>query len=277
MAKTNSTPKLSPLEKRIKEMTQLEQQALLKQLQHREIKRKTYNHRFSQRRTRIGVISDTHIGHEKFDEELFLKALTFYKRNKAEAIYHVGDILEGMSGRPGHIYELSHVGFTSQLNYAADLLSQTELPIYAITGNHDQWYMKKGDAGVDVGDALEDKLKNFTYLGMNEADIELGKNTKMKLFHGSDGTAYAISYKMQKLIESFTESERPDIVLSGHYHKALQMFSRGTYGYECGTLCGQTEFMRGKKIPAHKGFWMLDIYHNKNGVERINSTFMGAD
>jgi hypothetical protein len=34
---------------------------------------------------------------------------------------------------------------------------------------------------------------------------------------------------------------------------------------QTGTLCGQTKFMRGKGIPAHKGFWVIDLYSNKNG------------
>jgi predicted phosphodiesterase len=274
MEKPNS-PKLSPLEERIKDMSEAEQKVLLKQLDSPDVKRKTYDHKFSRKRARIGVISDTHIGHEEFKEDLLLRAFKYFEKQKVDGIYHAGDILEGMSGRPGHIYELDKVGLTAQLNYAADLFSQTDLPIYGITGNHDQWYMKKGDAGADVGLMLEDKIDNFHYLGMNEADVQLGDDVTMRLFHGNDGSAYAISYKMQKLIESMPEKERPQIIFSGHYHKAMSMYSRGTYGFEAGTICGQSEFMRGKKIPAHVGFWTADIYMKKGGgIERVSSTFI---
>jgi predicted phosphodiesterase len=270
-----NSPKPTPLEERIKDMSEAEQKVLLKQLGNPDMRRKTYDHAFSRKRKRIGVISDTHIGHEEFKEELLLRAFKYFEKQKVDGIYHAGDILEGMSGRPGHVYELDKVGLTAQLNYAADLFSQTDLPIYGITGNHDQWYMKKGDAGADVGQMLEDKIENFHYLGMNEADVILGDDVKMRLFHGNDGSAYAISYKMQKLIESMPEKERPQIIFSGHYHKAMSMYSRGTYGFEAGTICGQSEFMRGKKIPAHVGFWAADIYMKKGGgIERVTSTFI---
>jgi DNA polymerase II small subunit/DNA polymerase delta subunit B len=67
---------------------------------------------------------------------------------------------------------------------------------------------------------------------------------------------------------------KPHIVLSGHYHKAMYMFSRGVHGLECGTLCGQTSWMRGKKIPAHMGFGYVTIFTNKRGVERFVHEFV---
>jgi len=270
--------KVSELEQLLTNMSKSEQKTLLTQLKYPKSIKKTYEHKFPRKRARFGVISDTHIGAESFDEDAMLKTFDFFKKEKVDAIYHCGDILEGMSGRPGHIYELKQVGLDAQLNYAADLLSQTDIPIYGITGNHDQWYMKKGDMGVDVGTLLENKLKNFTYLGMNEADIIMGKGVKMKLMHPNDGSAYATSYKLQKLIESFTEDEKPQLLFEGHYHKSLNMYSRGVHGYEAGTLCNQSEFMRLKKLQAHKGAWMVDAFIKpKGGIDRVTSTFLQLD
>ena len=48
-----------------------------------------------------------------------------------------------MSHRPGHIYELTHLGYAQQKDYAVKLFSQwTDTEIYAIDGNHDRWYIK---------------------------------------------------------------------------------------------------------------------------------------
>ena len=234
----------------------------------------TFDHKFSDKRIRIGVMGDMHIGHSKFRPDVLDKAFKFYKQEGVEVIYQAGDILEGMSGRPGHIYELNQIGFNAQINYAQSLLSSAPAPIYAITGNHDQWYLKKGDAGVDVGEELEARLSNFHYLGMNEADVKLKDNVTLKLFHPNDGTAYAQSYKIQKLIESFTESEKPNILVEGHYHKSLYTHIRGVHGFEAGCFQDQSEFMRLKKLPANVGFWLLDIYTGKNGVDRLTSTFV---
>jgi len=84
----------------------------------------------------------------------------------------------------------------------------------------------------------------------------------------------ATSYKLQKLIESLESGKKPQVLLSGHYHKALYMFCRGVHGFECGTICNQTGWMRGKKIPAHKGFGIIDINIAKEGgVESLIHEF----
>jgi len=220
-------------------------------------------------------ISDTHIGHQKFSEELFDKAIQLARREKVEFIVNAGDHLEGMSHRPGHVYELTHIGFNQQIKRAADLYNQFNgIPHYGIDGNHDQWYFRPQNAGVIVGEELEQRVKGYKNLGQDEGDLIVTPNLKIKLFHANDGSAYANSYKLQKLIESFSGGEKPAIVHSGHYHKALYMFTRGVHGFECGTLMGQSRWMRGKKIPAHMGFGIVDVYYNKLGVERLKHEFI---
>jgi predicted phosphodiesterase len=196
-----------------------------------------------------------------------------FKEAEIDFILNPGDHLEGMSGRPGHVYELTHIGFKQQFEYATSLYKQLNgTPHYGIDGNHDQWYYKKGDQGIVVGEELEKVLKNYHNLGQDEGNFHVN-NIHIRLYHGGDGTAYATSYKLQKYIESLSGGEKPDIVLSGHYHKALYMFTRGVHGLECGTLCGQTGWMKGKKIPAHMGFGVVRVFTNEKGVERFVHEF----
>jgi len=228
-------------------------------------------------KTQIGVISDSHIGHKEFDEPFWKHMVEQMKRNNVNRIYHVGDVLEGMSGREGNIYELSHIGFSKQIKYASKLLKMLEgIKIFGLNGNHDDWYMKKNNGGVNVGEELETRVKEYKNLGSMEANIKLRPNVTMKLFHPADGTAYATSYKLQKMVESFSGGEKPEILLEGHYHKALYMFIRNVHAFECGTMCGQTPFMRGKKIPAHKGFWILDIEMGDGGIGAISPKFFAG-
>lgn len=223
----------------------------------------------AKRHIKYGYFSDAHIGHEKFIPELFEKMVRHFKQERVEFVLNSGDTLEGMSGRPGHIYELTHVGFQQQISYATELLSTIPMPIYGICGNHDQWFFKKNNGGIIVGEELQARLKNYNHLGQNEGRVKLADKVEILLFHPNDGTAYATSYKLQKLIESFTGGEKPEIVHEGHYHKSLYMFVRNVHGFECGTLCGQSEFMRGKKIPAHTGYGVVDVYFNKQGINRL--------
>ncbi len=265
--------------KKLLENTQLtdrEVQTLLTSTPQRQVKR-TYNHS-NGKRDLFGVISDSHIGHIMFDESLLEHVAKTFKSIGIERVYHVGDILEGMSGRDGHVYELAQVGFSQQITYAEQLFNEYLSPfeVYGIIGNHDEWYMKKNNGGVNVGEELEKRVSHFTFLGNNEADIKLSNNVKMKLFHPGDGTAYATSYKLQKLIESFEGGSKPNILFEGHYHKALYMFNRNVHAFESGTLCGQTGWMRGKKIPAHKGAWIVDLKTGKRGIEQITPQFIPA-
>jgi len=38
--------------------------------------------------------------------------------------------------------------------------------------------------------------------------------------------------------------------------------------------CGQSGWMRGKKLPAHLGFGVVDVFRNSKGIERLTHTFI---
>ena len=137
----------------------------------------------------FGYLSDAHIGHKQFQPKLFQYMVKFFKEKKPDFILNTGDHLEGMSGRPGHVYEMNRIGFDQQFKYAVELYSQLdEFPHYGIDGNHDQWFFKKNDGGMIVGEAFVQSLKNYVHLGQDEGDLVVN-NIKIKLFHGNDGTA----------------------------------------------------------------------------------------
>ena len=139
------------------------------------------------------------------------------------------------------------------------------------TGN--SWYYNKADHGIIVGKELELRVKDYKNLGQDEGWIDITPKVNIMLFHGNDGTSYADSYKLQKLIESFDENEKPSILHSGHYHKSLYLYRRGVHGFESATLCEQSKFMRGKKIPAHMGFGIVDVVYNTNGIVSLDHKF----
>ncbi len=228
---------------------------------------------YFERKVKIGVFSDCHIGAREFDEPFFRQMVKIFKKEDVSRIYDVGDHLEGMSNRPGHVYQLSQIGFSQQMKKAEEMYSLLHTNIFGIDGNHDQWYQKKSDQGIIVGEELEKRVKNYHHLGQDEANLKVGRNVTIKLVHPGDGTAYAISYKMQKRMEAFTGGEKPNAMFSGHYHKALYMYNRNIHGIECGTLCGQTQWMRSKNIPAHKGFWIVEMELGRGGIGSFKPTF----
>ena len=249
---------------------------IFKQIPQQSHSNTVYGHRFSGKHTKIGVISDTHIGNKCFKEDLFQKAVYTFNKEKVDIIYHPGDICEGMSNREGHIYELAIPGITNQVEHASELLKQFNAPVYGITGNHELWATNKANQGLDVGDYLDDKCDNYTNLGQMEADIDIGSGVILKLYHGMDGSAYAPGYRGMKLIESLQGGRKPNILWSGHTHKYVQIFQRNVHYTECACLEDQTQFMRGKKLLAHTGFLIFDVWHNKQGLDRIQTQFYPA-
>lgn len=215
--------------------------------------------------------TDTHIGHKKFGEHWWNEMIEHGVKEGCDWMWHAGDILEGMSGRPGHVYELAQIGFEAQFDKAVSLMDQVPFPIRGITGNHDLWYAGKGDMGINVGQRLGAALPGkFIYLGDEEADEHVS-GVNVKLWHGRDGASYATSYRTQKFIEGLSGGEKPHILLSGHAHKSIMHQCRNVIAIEGGTLCSQTGFMRGKKLAAHTGYWILEVWTNENGLARIKT------
>lgn len=227
---------------------------------------------FEGKRIRIGAFGDTHIGHQKFSEDRFFQAFEEFKKEKVDFIVHTGDVHEGMSHRPGHIYELTHLGYEQQKEYSVKLFSQwTDSDIYAIDGNHDRWFIKSNGAYI-VKD-LDRRLDNFHFIGHDEGDISLDGRATLKLWHGEDGNSYAMSYRVQKIIESLSGGEKPSMMLCGHTHKYVKLFERNIHTISIGCIEGQTSWMRGKRIAAHVGFAIFDVYIGDKGITKITETW----
>lgn len=224
----------------------------------------TFEHDFSGRRHRIGVLGDTHFGNKWTDKAYLSSVMKHFKKQGVEAVYHVGDLTDGPWQRHKNVGEQYVHGFDDQVEDFVTDFPSIGKPVFVIDGNHDGWY-RKGEGGV-VGKAIANRRDDITYLGADEAVINFGK-INMMLSHPDDGSSYAISYKPQKQLESMVRmgESMPNILLIGHYHKMLQMGTMGIHTFLTGTTCRQTPWMRGKKISADLGAWMLDVYKGMDG------------
>lgn len=226
---------------------------------------------FSGKRIRVGAFGDTHIGSKYTPKSRILQAIEEFKKEGCDIVVHTGDVTEGMSGRPGHIYELDQLGYNAQRQEAIEILSHWTKPLYLIDGNHDRWFIKSNGALMvkDIAEALPDGH----FIGHDEGDISLDGKAILKLWHGEDGSSYAVSYRIQKVIESLSGGEKPGVMLFGHTHKSTYLFDRNIHCFSTGSMQSQSAWMRGKRIAAHTGFWIMDIYVNNSGVSKVTSTF----
>lgn len=222
----------------------------------------------------LGVLSDTHFGSVFTAPGMVYSAFEEFRRAGVDAVVIAGDITEGMTQRAGHVFELTHVGFKSQLEHSVSVLSQwTDSPIYLIDGNHDRWYSTA--VGAHIVPAICEQIQNAHFLGHDEGDIKIGAAT-IKLWHGEDGSSYAFSYRIQKLVEAFTGGEKPNVLICGHTHKAMYVFDRHVHCLSAGAVQRQSKWMRSKRHASHTGFWIAEIGLSTGGVSSFTPTWYPA-
>ena len=223
---------------------------------------------------KFAIIGDTQFG-SKYAQISHLK--NFYKLCDSEGIkdvYHTGDVTDGLKMRSGHEYELYKTSADDMVQDVIKNYPRIEgITTHFITGNHDASIYKQ--VGYDIGNTIAEKRPDMKYLGRDCALIFLTPNCKLELRHPWDGTAYALSYKPQKMIEAMESDSKPNIIAIGHYHKAEYLFYRNVHCLQTGCFQGQTPYTRGKGISVHMGGWIVTIHVDKNGtITRFGSEFI---
>lgn len=216
-------------------------------------------------------MSDTHLGSKYTNPADIVAAFKHAESEGCQMIAHVGDIFEGMSNREGHIYELSEIGYTAQLELGRQVFAETKLPVNAISGNHDEWFIKSN--GAYIVKELCDSLPHLNYLGQNYGTIYLN-GARYELTHGLDGGgAYAISYRVQKIIEAYEGGQKPQIIGTGHDHKAGYFFIRNVHAFLGGCMQNQSDWMRQTRKSAMKGYWIIEALIDDGEVRKIRMEF----
>jgi predicted phosphodiesterase len=225
---------------------------------------------FEGEKVKFAHVTDTHIGSKYFDEKLWKIFLETCYSLGVEKILHTGDVTEGLSNRPDHAYSLTHYGFDAQKEFAIEKLAMSEIPIYCIDGNHDRWFIKSNGANIvkDICSGLD----HCHYLGHDEADIEINGSI-WRLWHGEDGSSYATSYRLQKIVESFTGGDKPNVLLAGHTHKQGYFFDRNIHVLSGGALSLQSKWMRSKKLANHTGFHTIEATIEDGTVKTFSPTW----
>lgn len=214
------------------------------------------------------LISDTHLA-SKYDRLDILKYLyDKAEKNGVKHILHSGDFTDGRSNRPEQVYELREPSYEGQVEYCVDKYPTFSGKTYVIQGNHDDWWYKS--AGSEIVKSIAQQRDDIEYLGADVADMKIG-NLKIRLFHGSGGSAYAKSYKLQKYLDSIPLAERPDILQTGHIHQSFYMKQDNTHCFQTSCLEDQTPYCRGKGLANDKSCWWVDVnFDDKGNIYNIS-------
>ena len=222
----------------------------------------------------FAIMGDTQFG-SKYAQITYLH--DFYDlcaREGITDIYHTGDLTDGLKMRPGHEYELYEVSADEMRDDVIKNYPRRDgITTHFITGNHDASIYKH--IGYDIGQAIANARDDLDYLGKDCAVVNLTPNCTLELRHPWDGTAYAISYKIQKMIEAMESDSKPNILAVGHYHKCEYIFYRNVHALQTGCFQGQTPFTRGKGISVHMGGWIITAHVDENGyIQRFKPEFI---
>lgn len=189
---------------------------------------------------RFAVVSDTHLGsneerldelHAAYDQILELGITT---------VLHPGDLVCGKGIYPGQIRDVKLHTFDAQVEYAVrEFPRRPGITTRIIGGNHDL----EGDFGRQGADpvrAVAARRDDFDYLGEYDAWIELPNGAYVHMLHPKGGSSYAVSYKPQKMCESYEAGRKPAILLLGHYHRRGWFETRNIEAVLCGTFEGSS-------------------------------------
>ena len=231
------------------------------------------DHTTSENRLRIGIISDTHLCSR---EQQLTHLNDFYKRAYdagVRDIYHAGDIIAGVDVYPGQSNDLICHTEDAQIDYCVENYPHIKgITTHVISGNHDLVFVKR--KGGDPLKPISLRRPDINYLGQFSAWIKLQENCLLYLLHPDGGSAYADSYRLQKLIESFEGGNKPNIAVMGHFHRRCYIASRNVHGFLGACFEGQTDFLRRKAVQPVIGGTILDItLTDKGAIQDIGVKF----
>ena len=213
---------------------------------------------------RFGLVGDTHIN-SKYAQLTFLH--DFYDecaREGIETVYHCGDIDDGEGMRVGHAYDCYTQGADEHVAEIVRVYpKRTGIKTRFITGNHDASMMKR--CGHNIGPVIAKDRPDMEYLGSDCARVWLTPTVDLELRHPWDGSAYSISYKVQRMIEGMDIYNRPQVIAVGHYHKGGEFYFGGVEAFMVPCFQGETPFSIGKNIPVAMGGYIVEIRLDDEG------------
>jgi hypothetical protein len=207
----------------------------------------------------FGACGDLHAASKYCRWDVREDLIRTYERERVQAIFDTGNWIDGEARF--NVHDLEVHGLDQQLRCLASRHPKTSIPIHAVWGDdHEGWYGQR--EGIDVGSYAEGIMRaaghDWHNLGFMEAHVHLvnantGKAATLAVVHPGGGSAYALSYSIQKIIESYEGGEKPHAAFYGHYHKLWSGIIRNVWVVQTGCGQDQTPFMRKKRLEAHVG------------------------
>lgn len=229
---------------------------------------------FTRNKFKFGYVTDTQMGSIHENLNLLYEAYRVFKREGIDIVYHTGDLMDGEKMHRGQEYEIYAHGADQQVaNVIAKYPKFKGIDTFYILGNHDEAFKKSSGIVKLITSEIDRERPDMHFMGLRNATVELksGRNKiKLDLVHPGKGTAYALSYHPQKLVEALTGGQKPNIMLTGHFHKSEWLPAyRNVETFQGGCTQHQTPWMKTMNIAAHQGFWIIEGRMEDNQIARL--------
>jgi len=215
----------------------------------------------------FGATSDNHLCSKYERLDVLNDLYDRFAAKGVDRVFNAGNWIDGEARF--NKFDLHTFGMDSQLAYLAKEYPKRDgIVTFAVSGDdHEGWYTQR--EGVNIGLRAEQTMKekgrnDWIDLGYMEAHIKLinansGESSILTCVHPGGGSAYALSYSIQKIIESLDGGEKPAVGLYGHYHKLWAGNIRNVWCLQTGCTEDQTPFMRKQKLEAHVGGAIVEL------------------
>lgn len=221
---------------------------------------------------KFGVLGDSHL-YSKYARLDVLNCLyDLYEKEGVKTVWHTGNIVDGEI-RFNKFDLVGPSGIGPQLTYLAENYPQRDgITTRFITGeDHEGWWIQR--EGLNIGRYIEAHAQDagrsdLKFIGHVEADIQFKSKAGTawaRIMHPGGGSAYAVSYTTQKIVESFQGGEKPRMLFVGHYHKFEQSYPREVHVVQTGCTQDQTPFLRRQKIQVHVGGTLVKFHQSTTG------------
>lgn len=228
--------------------------------------------KFKGKTIKFGLTADNHLASKYARNEVLEALYDIWEDQGIDTVYQAGNMIEGDA--PFNKFDVIVTGLQAQTDYFIDNWPRRKgMTTYFVTGeDHEGWAVRR--EGVNIAQFMElcshkAGRNDLQFLGHMEHDIIFtGKQTSstMRIIHAGGGSSYATSYAPQKIVESYQGSEKPNILLIGHYHKAEYGYPREVHVVQAACTKDQDTFMRKLKLQAHIGGWTISFDVDANGI-----------
>jgi len=225
------------------------------------------------KRFRFGFCTDNHIGSKYARLDVLNAIYDWYVKEGITDVFNGGNLIDGLCRLNKYDLVDGAHSMEGQIKLLVRDFPKRKgiITHFLAADDHEGWWTQ--DVGVNIGQLMEDRARqagreDLHYLAYLEADIKFQGpygETWGRVMHPGGGSAYAVSYVPQKIVESFQGGEKPAILMIAHHHKMEQLLWREVFCFQGGCTQDQTPFERKNKISIFLGAWKIEFEQAPDG------------